>query len=114
MEKTIKSSEIETFVDERLAQMQKTALMFGTPETLELECLLLLEIIEKFCARKPRYVMDHYQELRHKLYRKCPGPLMLSHWLMDKKHGKGLEEKEAAHKVVDFFVELRKELKVNL
>ncbi len=55
--------------------------------------------------------MEEYQSFRRQKFPKCPGSPQLSYWLQDKKYGLGLEEKEAAQKVSDFFVDLIEWLK---
>lgn len=110
--KDINPSEIEQFVNEELAAMSKVALMFGSPEALEAQCFLLLEFIERFCADRPRNIQKEFQKFRKEIYPKCPAPMTLHNWLTDEKYGMGLEWKEAAHKVVEFFIQLRERMKL--
>lgn len=108
----IKPSKIETFVDNRLSVMSKTALMWGSPEALESQCFTLLDLIEEFCVEEPRDVQVEFQKFRREIYPKCPGPMTLATWLTDEKYGLGLEWKEAAHTIVDFFIQLRNKMKI--
>lgn len=102
---------IQHFVDVRLQAMQERPGMWGTTKELESESYLLLEIAERFGRAEPRDLRERYQILKRKLYKKCPGPFSLSHWLLDKENGFGMEEHLAQQTIMDFFIELRDDLK---
>jgi hypothetical protein len=103
-------SELEEFVSEQLRQMQGKAIMFGFPNAIECQCLLLMEMLNHFQNIKHDDLMDSYSKFRKTIYHKCPSPSMLSDWLTSKDYGLGLEDTEAANKIVDFFILFKKHL----
>lgn len=110
--KDIKPLKLEQFIDSFLEKMQKYAPMYGSPEALEGECIILLHLIDEFCVEEEFSSSSFYHALRKELYPKCPSPMSFHQYFTDEKYGLGLDWTEASHKVVDFFILLRKRMKL--
>lgn len=108
----IKLKNLEGFIFQRLKNIQKRPLMYGSPSDLEAQGFVYLELLATFCWNSSTDIMEEYQSFRRQKFPKCPSPPQLSYWLQDAKYGLGLEEKEAAQKVSDFFVDLAEQLKL--
>lgn len=112
-------SDLEGFIDMRLEAMHARPLMYGSAETLELEGLLLIEIFDRFVLGRDGLAASFAghdtpaQKFRKTVFPKCPSPSMLAHWLQDKEWGLGLEEAEAARKVVEFIIALKAHTKAS-
>lgn len=112
-------TELEVFIDERLAAMLKTPLMWGTPHAVECTCFLLVELYERFCREgEPRAIEPSgklYQAFAHKMYPGRPGPMSLAQWFTDKQWGYAvgicIDDDVAARKIVEFFIAWKQELK---
>ena len=118
--KTITTTEIEVWVDQRLKKMATYPLMWGTPFALECECFLLIEIYERFGREGvPRNIgpaEELYQTFRQTMFPKCPGHITLTQWFEEsgallvsgwQSHG---DELWVAVKIVEFFIAWKKYL----
>lgn len=112
------SSDLEKFIDDRLNLMAERTFMFGTIDSLESQGFLLIELYFKFVLEPHNVdvndsIRDDFQAFRRKVIPKCPSPMILSQWFTDKEYGtkENLTEREAATKLVEFFIAWKSDIK---
>lgn len=122
-ERKVPITEIERFVDQRLAAMLRTPLMWGDPFGLECECFLLIEVYERFGREgEPVAIQpsgDIYQAFAHKMHPRRPGPMTMAQWFTDLKWGSKENVKVppndlnhvAGTKIIEFFIAWKADLK---
>lgn len=116
-------SDLEAFIDERLAAMALRPRIWGSPEALECEGFLLVELYEKFCRDGPPRAIEPSGDLFIKFAKKHlprrPSPMLLSQWFTDPQWGspevKDIPEGERQHwagtRIVAFFIAWKAHLK---
>ncbi len=100
------NKELETFITERLASIQKRPMMFGGPDALEAQGYLLLELTNQFCIQYKIDIRETHLRFKSKRFPKCPGPATISWWLQNEEYGLNLPEPAAAQEVANFFSDL--------
>ena len=115
---------LEEFIDHRLQAMFECPRLWGSPEALEGECLLLVELFERFCSRRGAVnpQRSYFERFAQEQLPQRPGPMPLAQWFTDPEWGckeakkasdpKGHEHQHwAGQQIVGFFIAWKRDLK---